>query len=164
MNIYLTANSVFFSKNQDQPNSLIGQDSPDFSLVSDTENEISLKQLLGERVVIYFFIKAGTPPWAKQSCGFRNIYQKYQDNRITVLGISYDKPNSLAKFKGKHNLPFYLLSDENKKVSRLYKANGLFLPKRVTFLIGQNGKVEKVYNKINLETHAEKVLNDILNY
>ncbi|MBF73702.1 hypothetical protein CMK20_05870 [Candidatus Poribacteria bacterium] len=62
MNIYLTANSVFFSKNQDQPNSLIGQDSPDFSLVSDTENEISLKQLLGERVVIYFFIKAGTPP------------------------------------------------------------------------------------------------------
>ena len=62
MNIYLTANSVFFSKNRDQPNSLIGQDSPDFSLVSDTENEISLKQLLGERVVIYFFIKAGTPP------------------------------------------------------------------------------------------------------
>ena len=62
MNIYLTANSVFFSKNQDQPNSLIGQDSPDFSLVSDTEYEISLKQLLGERVVIYFFIKAGTPP------------------------------------------------------------------------------------------------------
>ena len=62
MNIYLTANSVFFSKNQDQPNSLIGQDSPDFSLVSDTENEISLKQLLGERIVIYFFIKAGTPP------------------------------------------------------------------------------------------------------
>ena len=62
MNIYLTANSVFFSKNQDRPNSLIGQDSPDFSLVSDTENEISLKQLLGERVVIYFFIKAGTPP------------------------------------------------------------------------------------------------------
>ena len=62
MNIYLTANSVFFSKNQDQPNSLIGQDSPDFSLVSDTENEISLKQLLGERVVIYFFVKAGTPP------------------------------------------------------------------------------------------------------
>ena len=54
MNIYLTASSVFFSKNQDQPNSLIGQDSPDFSLVSDTENEISLKQFLGERVELFW--------------------------------------------------------------------------------------------------------------
>ena len=141
-----------------------GEFAPDFSLEDQDGKIHSLSAYKGQRVILYFFPYADTPGWIKEACGFRNIYQKYQDNRITVLGISYDKPNSLAKFKEKHNLPFYLLSDENKKVSRLYKANGLFLPKRVTFLIGQNGKVEKVYNKINLETHAEKVLNDILNY
>ena len=68
----------------------------------------------------------------------------------------------MLKFKNKHKLPFYLLSDKDKIVSKLYGANGFFFPKRMTFYIGENGKIYNIYKKINLNTHATEILNSII--
>jgi|TARA_Y100000294_G_scaffold49613_2_gene46742 peroxiredoxin Q/BCP len=79
-----------------------------------------------------------------------------------VLGISYDSPKALMAFKKKYNLPFHFLSDKDKKVARSYGANGLMWPKRITFLIGSDGTIQKIYNKINVNGHAGEILDDII--
>jgi len=79
-----------------------------------------------------------------------------------VLGVSYDSPRALAAFNEKHNLPFLFLSDKKKEVAKRYGAAGLLWPKRITYLIGPDGRIEKIYKKINVNTHAEQILDDIL--
>ena len=79
-----------------------------------------------------------------------------------MIGVSYDKPESLRGFKDKYNLPFNFLSDRDKKVAKIFGANGLIVPKRMTFIIDGNGKIEKIYKKVNINTHAETILKEIL--
>ena len=79
-----------------------------------------------------------------------------------MIGVSYDKSESLRNFKDKYNLPFNFLSDKNKQVAKIFGANGLFVPKRMTFVIDGNGKIEKIYKKVNINTHAETILEEIL--
>ena len=78
-----------------------------------------------------------------------------------VLGVSYDSPKSLDSFKKKYSLPFILLSDKNKEVAKAYGAAGAMWPKRITFLIDKDGTIKKIYKKINDNTHAAKILDDI---
>ena len=84
-----------------------------------------------------------------------------RDSNITVIGISYDKTKTLRDFKDKYNLPFDFLSDSTKSVALSYGANGIFAPKRMTFIIDSDLKIEKIYNEINVNTHAEKILTDL---
>lgn len=79
------------------------------------------------------------------------------------MGISYDNPKSLRSFKDKYNLPFSFLSDRNKTVARSYGANGIFVPRRMTFIINSHGKIEKIYKKVNINTHAENILQYLVN-
>jgi len=161
--ICVLVSTILITRKQSGSNLLfVGQQGPDFSLISDSNENVSLRAFRGQPLVLYFFPKADTPGWTKQACGFRNIYEEYQKNKIAILGISYDSPKSLLAFKKKYNLPFHLLSDEDKGVSRLYGTNGLFWIKRVTFLIGADGIIEKVYTGMNLNTHAEDILDKIL--
>ena len=161
--ICVLVSTALISRNQSQRNLLVaGQEGPDFSLISDSNENISLKEFLGQPVVIYFFPKADTPGWTKQACGFRNIYQAYEREKIIVLGISYDSPKSLRRFKEKHKLPFRFLSDKDKHVSRLYGANGLLWLKRITFIVNPDGIIEKIYTGMNLNSHAEKILDYIV--
>ena len=85
----------------------------------------------------------------------------FEKNNIVVIGISYYKTRSFRDFKDKYNLPFDFLSDSTKSVALIYGANGIFAPKRMTFLINSELKIEKIYNKINVNTHAEKILTDL---
>ena len=78
-----------------------------------------------------------------------------------MIGISYNSSKSLKKFKEKYNLPFSFLSDSKKEVAKSFGANGLFTPKRMTFVINENGKIEKIYKKVNINTHAETILKDL---
>tara|TARA_Y100000814_G_scaffold141774_1_gene102800 strand:- start:5 stop:256 length:252 start_codon:yes stop_codon:yes gene_type:complete len=78
-----------------------------------------------------------------------------------VFGISYDSPRSLKKFKKKWKLPFNLLSDSKKEVAVKYGANSPLWTKRITFVINENGSIEKIYRKMNVNTHAEKILSEI---
>ena len=79
-----------------------------------------------------------------------------------VLGISYDSPRGLKKFKIKHRLPFNFLSDSKKEVAPKYGSAGLAWPKRMTFIINKDSKIEKIYSSVNVNTHAEKILDDLL--
>ena len=140
-----------------------GDDAPSFSLRDQDGKTHNLSDYKEMRIIIYFFPMADTPGWIKEACGFRNIYSEFEKNNIIVIGISYDKTRSLRDFKDKYNLPFDFLSDSTKSVALIYGANGIFSPKRMTFVINSELKIEKIYNKINVNTHAEKILTDLTN-
>ena len=160
--IILVLGMIYIAKANEKNFLLIGMDAPDFSLFSTENKMVSLSDFRGKNIVLYFFPKSDTPGWKKQACGFRDIYDQYKNNNIVVIGVSYDAPSSLLKFKNKHKLPFYLLSDKDKIVSKLYGANGFFFPQRMTFYIGKNGKIYNIYKKINLNTHATEILKSII--
>jgi len=152
-----TINSLFLEKISLSEGDLI----PDFELSDQDGNIVSSKEFKGKRSVVYFFPYADTPGWIKEACGFRNIFEEFEKNNILVFGVSYNNLSALRKFKVKYNLPFTFLSDEKKVVAKSFGANGLFTPKRMTFVIDENGKIEKIYKKVNINTHAETILKDI---
>ena len=139
-----------------------GDKAPPFTLSDQDGKTHNLSDYIGKRIIVYFFPMADTPGWIKEACGFRNIYSEFEKNNITVIGISYDKPNALRDFKDKYNLPFDFLSDSAKSVALSYGANGVFSSKRMTFIIDSDLKIEKIYNEINVNTHAETILKDLL--
>ena len=140
-----------------------GDDAPSFSLRDQDGKTHNLSDYKGMRIIIYFFPMADTPGWIKEACGFRNIYSEFEKNGITVIGISYDKPKALRNYKDKYKLPFIFLSGTTKSVALSYGANGIFTPKRKTFVINSELKIEKIYDQINVNTHAEKILADLTN-
>ena len=140
----------------------VGDKAPNFSLKDQNGKVRKLSDYSGQRLVVYFFPKADTPGWTKEACGFRDIYGEYKRAKIVVLGISYDSPRALKAFKRKYALPFDFLSDQKKEVAPKYGDASLAWPKRMTFIIDKNGKIEKIYSKMNVNTHAEKILDDLL--
>lgn len=152
-----TINSIFTEK----ISLMEGEIAPSFELFDQDEKLLLSKNFLGKKLVVYFFPYADTPGWTKEACGFRNIYEEFEKNNITVFGISYNNSEALKKFKTKYNLPFNFLSDKDKKVAKSFGANGMFTPKRMTFVIDEYGKIEKIYKKVNINTHAETILKDL---
>ena len=140
-----------------------GDFSPHVELFDQDGKLFSSQNFIGKKIVVYFFPYADTPGWIKESCGFRNIYEEFEKNNIKVIGISYNSSVALKKFKERYSLPFSLLSDRKKEVAKSFGANGLFTPKRMTFVIDKNGKIEIIYKKVNINTHAETILKDITN-
>lgn len=139
----------------------IGDLAPNF-ILTDQEGKLHrLSDYRGQRVVVYYFPKADTPGWTKEACGFRDIYGQYKRAKIKVFGISYDSPKALKAFKTKYNLPFVFLSDSKKEVAKQYGAAGMAWPKRMTFIIDEKGKILKIYDKVNVNTHAEQILDDL---
>lgn len=147
-----------------------GDIAPDFTLPDSQGNLISLSNFRGQRVVLYFYPRDNTPGCTKEACGFRDTYADYQSSNIVVLGISTDDAKSHAKFATKFQLPFPLLSDEDGKVATAYDSYGLkkFMGKeymgvtRNTFIIGADGRIEKIYLKAKPERHAEEILADMV--
>ncbi|MGF1570727.1 MAG: thioredoxin-dependent thiol peroxidase [Nodosilinea sp.] len=146
-----------------------GEAAPEFTLPDAEGNTHSLADLRGKRVVLYFYPRDNTPGCTKEACGFRDNYAAYQDKETVVLGVSTDDAKSHAKFIQKYDLPFPLLIDEGGEMASRYGVYGLkkFMGKeymgitRSTFIIGPDGKLEKVYLKVKAETHAETVLADL---
>ncbi len=146
-----------------------GDIAPDFSLPDADGQMVCLSGLRGKRVVLYFYPRDNTPGCTKEACGFRDIYSDYQAGNIVVLGISTDNAKSHTKFSAKYNLPFPLLCDEDATVATAYESYGLkkFMGKefmgihRSTFVIGTDGRIEKIYRKVKPEPHAAAVLKDL---
>ena len=159
-NGFLFATPKIFGKESDTLK--VGDMAPDFTLLSHDKQKVTLKDYRGKRVVVYFFPKADTPGWTKEACGFRNAFSEYEKANIIVFGISYDSPKALKSFKKKYALPFTLLSDKRKNVSKAYGTKGRIWSSRVTFLISPKGRIEKIYKKMNVNTHAGEILDDIL--
>lgn len=140
--------------NTDQP-------APDFVLLDQDSSLRKLSDYRGNWVVVYFYPKDDTPGCTKEACGIRDDYTKFAQQKIVVLGISYDSPRSHRAFIKKYNLPFTLLSDGDKSVSELYAAKGLLFADRKTFLIDPEGIIRKIYNKVDVTSHSIEILADI---
>jgi len=140
----------------------IGDKAPDFKLKDETGTHRTLSEFAGKKVVVYFYPKDDTPGCTKEACSLRDGYREIQERGIVILGISYDSPESHRKFKEKYNLPFHLLSDDSKEVSKAYGAHKGILqaltPLRMTFLIDEKGKIVHIFEKVNVSEHAREVL------
>ncbi|MBN1797918.1 MAG: thioredoxin-dependent thiol peroxidase [Spirochaetales bacterium] len=143
-----------------------GKKAPDFTLTDDKGTTASLSQFKGKKVVIYFYPKDNTPGCTKEACAFRDIYDVLLAKGAVVIGISADSENSHAKFKEKYDLPFFLLSDPEKKVIKEYGAwgekklygNSFLGIIRSTFIIDEKGIISKVFPKVTPKDHADEVL------
>ena len=134
---------------------------PNFTLIDQNSKEHALSEYLGSYVLIYFYPKDDTPGCTKEACVIRDMYKDFQSNGVVVLGISSDSVESHKKFAEKYGLPFILLSDPEKKVIKTYEANGVIGTKRISYLIGPDGKIEKVYPKVDPAHHGVEILKDI---
>jgi peroxiredoxin Q/BCP len=143
-----------------------GDQAPDFSLQNQAGETVTLSELRGRNVVLYFYPKADTPGCTKQACGVRDRRAEYERADAVVLGVSPDPVRALAKFADKYGLPFTLLSDEGHKVAEQY---GVWVEKnmygrkymgneRTTFLIDPEGRVRQVFHKVKPAEHDELVL------
>ncbi len=144
----------------------IGSKVPNFHLNNEAGNTISNVGLEGQRFVLYFYPKDDTPGCTKEACGFRDHLPKFDKLDVPVFGISADDEKAHAKFVKKYNLNFSLLADPDHKtceafgtwVEKSMYGKKYFGIQRSTFVIDANGKVEKVWEKVSPETHAEEVL------
>ena len=149
-----------------EPGLKVGDTAPDFSLPSGTGETLSLKSLRGKQVVLYFYPKDDTPGCTKEACGFRDDITRIERTNTVVLGVSNDDLTSHQKFSKKYGLPFTLLSDENKVVSKaygVYKQKSMYGKtywgiERTTFVIDEKGKLKAVFPKVKVEGHIEDVL------
>ncbi|MCL4783586.1 MAG: thioredoxin-dependent thiol peroxidase [Bryobacterales bacterium] len=147
----------------------VGKKAPEIKLETDDGSVFKLSSLKGKKVVLYFYPKADTPGCTTESCQFRDTKSAFEKLGVEVIGISPDEPNAQAKFKSKFDLTFPLLADTERTAANAY---GVWVEKnmygkksmgieRSTFVIGEDGKILKIYRKVKADGHAEQVLADI---
>jgi|FLOH01.1.fsa_nt_gi thioredoxin-dependent peroxiredoxin len=136
----------------------VGELAPDFSLSDQDGNVQTLSAYRGQKVVVYFYPKDDTPGCTKEACSIRDDFTMFQDARIIVFGISYDDAESHREFQAKYHLPFILLSDTDKSVSKSYESQGMFFASRKTFLIDENGILVKIYENVDVSTHGKDII------
>ncbi|MCX7797343.1 MAG: thioredoxin-dependent thiol peroxidase [Melioribacter sp.] len=143
-----------------------GKKAPNFTLKDQDGKKVSLKDFLGQKIVLYFYPKDMTSGCTKEACDFRDNFPNFEKINVVVIGVSPDSVDSHKKFKEKYNLPFILLSDEKKEVIQKYgvwKEKSLYGKKymgveRTTFIIDENGKILKKFPKVKVDGHVEEVL------
>lgn len=145
----------------------VGRAAPAFTLLNQDGKKVSLKDFKGDKnVVLYFYPKAMTPGCTTQACGLRDTKKQFARADAVVFGVSPDKVARLAKFREKENLNFDLLSDEDHTIADKYGVWGLkkFMGReymginRITFVIGKDGKVAHVMDKVKTKSHHDDVL------
>jgi len=143
-----------------------GDNAPDIKLESDTGEPFQLSKLKGKKVVLYFYPRADTPGCTVEACEFRDYSKKFAKKDAVIVGISPDAVKSQAKFKDKYDLPFTLLCDVDKKAVEaygVYQEKNMYGKKvmgivRTTFVIGEDGRIAKIFTKVKALGHAEQVL------
>ena len=144
----------------------IGSKAPDFALLDKDSNTVRLSDFLGKKVVLYFYPKDNTPGCTRQACAFGARYKDFEKKGIVVIGISKDSVASHVKFAQKYELPFILLSDPELEAIKAYDvwqekklcgkvSMGVV---RSTFIIDEQGMIEKVMPKVKPDTNAEEIL------
>lgn len=143
-----------------------GDPAPEFTAPTNGGGTISLAELKGKNVILYFYPKDDTPGCTKEACAFRDDFAEFKSRGVVVLGVSADSVKSHDKFVKKYKLPFTLLADEDKKIVKAYGVWGrkvLFGLRfmgihRVTFLIGPDGRIRKIWPDVSPQEHAKEVL------
>ena len=143
-----------------------GEPAPDFTLMSDEGEAVTLSSLRGTPIILYFYPKDDTPGCTKQACGIRDAWDAFRETGAVVYGISPDSEISHAKFKQKYRLPFTLLADPDHSLAEQY---GFWVEKsfagkkymgieRSTVVIGSDGTVTHIFRRVKPDQHAEQVL------
>ena len=146
-----------------------GMKAPDFTLRDQTGREVSLSDYAGRKVVLYFYPKDSTPGCTRQACAFAGAYEAFRAKNVAVIGISKDSVESHVKFAEKYQLPFTLLSDPQRVAIEAY---GVWQEKklygkvsmgvvRTTFLIDEQGIIEKIMPKVKPDTNASEILAEL---
>lgn len=147
----------------------IGMIAPDFTLNDKNGNAVSLSDFRGKKVVLYFYPKDNTPGCTRQACAFAGSYGEFKKRGLEVIGISRDSAASHVKFAEKHGLPFILLSDPDLEAIKAY---GVWQEKklygkvsmgvvRTTFIIDENGIIERIMPKVKPDTNAAEILESL---
>lgn len=142
---------------------------PNFTLKDKNGNDVSLSDFLGKRVILYFYPKDNTPGCTRQACAFAGAYKQFEAKGVEVIGISKDSVASHVKFAEKYDLPFILLSDPDRVAIEAY---GVWQEKkmcgkvsmgvvRTTFIIDEDGNIEKVMPKVKPDTNAADILAEL---
>jgi thioredoxin-dependent peroxiredoxin len=143
-----------------------GDVAPEFTAFTNGGGKVSLSDLRGKNVILYFYPRDDTPGCTKEACAFRDGFGAFKKKGAVVLGVSTDSAKSHDKFVEKYKLPFTLVSDEEKKIVQAYGAWGQksFMGRkyqgtyRVTFLIGPDGRIKKIWPTVKPAEHAQEVL------
>jgi peroxiredoxin Q/BCP len=146
-----------------------GDKAPDFTLATDGNGKASLSKLKGKKVILYFYPKDDTPGCTKEACGFRDHFAEFKKRGAVVLGVSTDSTKSHDKFVEKFKLPFMLLADADKRIVAAYGVWGekRFMGRkylgthRVTFLLGPDGRIKKIWPRVKPEEHVQEVLAEL---
>ena len=138
----------------------LGDLAPAFSALDQDGTLHALQDYVGRWLLLYFYPKDDTPGCTKEACGFRDHHAKLSTH-IAILGVSKDDGASHKRFAEKFTLPFPLLADPDRTIISAYSADGETFPKRVSFLIDPQGRIAKIYDKVDCDGHAEQVLHDI---
>ena len=144
----------------------VGMKAPDFTLLDKRGNSVSLSDFLGKKVVLYFYPKDSTPGCTRQACAFAQNHSNFEDKNVVVIGVSKDSVASHLKFAEKYELPFVLLSDPELQAIQAY---GVWQEKKLygkvsmgvvrsTYLIDEQGVIEKAMPKVKPDTNAAEIL------
>ena len=144
----------------------VGTLAPDFTLADKDGNPVTLSSFRGRKVVVYFYPRDNTPGCTRQACAFAKSYHAFEEKNVVVIGVSKDSVASHLKFAEKYDLPFVLLSDPEHTVLESY---GVWQEKKLygkvsmgvvrsTYLISEDGTIEKVMPKVKPDTNAEEIL------
>jgi len=144
----------------------VGDKAPSFKLKNQDAKVISLSDLKGKPIILYFYPKDDTPGCTKEACNFRDEFPKFGKMKAEIIGVSIDSVESHKKFADKYKLPFNLLADEKKEVVEKYgvwKEKNMYGEKymgieRTTFIINTEGKISKIFPKVKVEEHNKEVM------
>ena len=145
----------------------IGDEAPDFEVSNQNSEKTKLSDYKGKKVVLYFYPKDNTPGCTAESCNLRDNYQELKDAGYEILGVSPDSEKSHQNFINKYELPFTLLADTEKDILQKYnvwKEKSMYGRKymgtvRTTFIIDEEGKIERIIEKVNTKDHTNQILN-----
>lgn len=143
-----------------------GEFAPDFEVNDSFGKKVKLSDFMGKNVALYFYPRDDTPGCTVEACNFRDDFLEFKKSGIVVLGVSMDEEKSHQRFAKKFGLPFPLLADNNGVVSRMFGAFGeknffgkkIQGVKRKTFLIGRDGKILHVFEKVDVKVHSREIL------
>ncbi|MBI3476838.1 MAG: thioredoxin-dependent thiol peroxidase [Acidobacteria bacterium] len=144
----------------------VNDKAPDFNTTDENGKEVALKDFRGKTIVMFFYPKADTPGCTKEACGFRDAYTQIKKTGAVLFGISADSVAKQKKFQEKYHLPYPLLADTDKTICNAF---GVIKDKsmygrifkgisRMTFVIGPDGKIQHIFDKVKAAGHAEEVL------
>ena len=147
----------------------IGSKAPEFELINQDGETVNISDFKGQKVLLWFYPKASTPGWTIQGQGLRDESKKFEKSNTIIIGMSADSVKAQNNFATKQKFQFQLLSDPEKETIRNYNAIGMkkMYGKeyegilRIAYLIDEQGKIEKAYEKVSPKTHAEEVLKDL---